>query len=104
MVGDTSEGFMNIEISPKEYERELNWNDAIFYCSLLTIDNKNDWRLPIMDELDYIYNLKNDFVYSFYWSSLEGTDRLAWGKNMDYGRHYNDFKNGTNFVRAVRTI
>ena len=49
---------MKIEIAPKEYERKQNWDDAMLYCSILTIDNKNDWRLPIIDELDYIYKLK----------------------------------------------
>ena len=36
---------MNIEISPKEYWKELNYYDGILYCSLLVIDGVNDWRM-----------------------------------------------------------
>ena len=36
----------NIEISPKEYERKLSWDDALLYCQLLVIDGKDNWRLP----------------------------------------------------------
>jgi len=41
----------NIEISPKEYERLLNYNDGLLYCSLLVIDGNNDWRMPTEAEL-----------------------------------------------------
>lgn len=36
---------MNIEISPKEYWKELNYYDGILYCSLLVIDGVDDWRM-----------------------------------------------------------
>jgi len=31
---------MNIEISPKQYEKFLTWDDALLYCSLLVIDGE----------------------------------------------------------------
>lgn len=34
---------MRIEISSKEYWKELNYYDALLYCSMLVIDGKNEW-------------------------------------------------------------
>ena len=94
----------NIEISPKEYEVELNWNDAMLYCSLLVIDDKCDWRLPTKEELNYIYSSKNDFVGSGYWSSTEYNGGGAWGQNFSGGTQGYGGKGGGNYVRAVRSL
>ena len=93
---------MTIEISPKEYERRLNWNDGMLYCSLLVIDGKNDWRMPTKEELDYIYHSENDFDDAFYWSSTEFNGYTAWNQFMSSGGQNNYFKNSSNYVRPVR--
>jgi hypothetical protein len=36
---------MNIEISPKEYWKKLNYHDGLLYCTMVVIDNKTDWRM-----------------------------------------------------------
>jgi hypothetical protein len=106
---------MNIEISLKEYERELNWDDGILYCQLLTIDDKNDWRLPTITELNYIYSSDNDFEKYSYWSYTESICDYACTKTfydgVDYLRdnqhHHNLHMNKNNiilFVRPIRTI
>ena len=97
---------MNIEISPKEYEKLLNWYDAMMYCQVLVIDEKYDWRLPTKEELDYIYHSKNDFVGSFYWSSTDDNDNgnNAWNQGLSSGGKGTFPKDGSNYVRPVRTI
>jgi hypothetical protein len=45
-----------IEISSEEYWKKMTFNDAILYCSLLSIDNKNDWRI-IEDADEYFSNV-----------------------------------------------
>lgn len=45
---------MKFEISPLEYEKCLNYDDAKLYCELLIIDAKNDWRLPTFPECKII--------------------------------------------------
>jgi len=97
---------MNIEISPKEYETDLNWHDAMMYCQLLIIDGKDDWRLPTKDELDYIYHSDNDFVGSSYWSSTEFNGNYAWSQNLSSGIQYGNYygKNGSYYARAVRSL
>jgi len=96
---------MNIEISQKEYEKFLNWDDAMMYCQLVIIDGKNDWRLPTKDELNDIYHSDNDFCEMFYWSSTIGDDNKVWHQNMNSGNLYQDNKKPHHlYVRPVRTI
>jgi hypothetical protein len=94
---------MNIEIATKEYEKWLNWHDAKLYCELLTIDGKMDWRLPTKDELNEIYNSKNDFVGSSYWSSTEYGGNYAWLQRLSHGPQNYGNKNNSAYVRAVRS-
>ncbi len=101
---------MNIEISDKKYEKKLNWYDAMMYCQLLVIDNKNDWRLPTKDELNDIYDTKNDiyhsendFVCAYYWSSTEYGGGFAEGQYLSDGVQYSRYKNYSYYVRPVRS-
>lgn len=93
-----------IEISAKEYERMLNWDDAMMYCSLLVIDGKNDWRMPTIVELKEIYHSENDFSEHYYWSSSHGGWDTAWGQDMSGGCQYYNYKDGSHYVRIVRSI
>jgi hypothetical protein len=95
---------MNIEISPKEYERVLNWYDAMMYCQLLVIDEKNDWRLPTKEELNNICDSENDFVGSTYWSSTEANGTNAWSQKISLGFQYNTGKDTNFYVRPVRSL
>ena len=94
-----------IEVAAKEYERILNWDDAMLYCSLLVIDGKDDWRLPTLDELYDIHKSDNDFfVDVHYWSSIPKFSDKAWLLNITTGKPGVYEKSGNIFVRAVRTI
>jgi hypothetical protein len=96
---------MNIEISPKEYEKVLNWDDAMLYCQLLTINGKDDWHLPTKEELNDIYHSENDFILSYYWSSTEVNGNYAWYQFFSDGFQANGSdKNYLGYVRPVRTI
>jgi hypothetical protein len=96
---------MNIEISAKEYERKLSWDDAMLYCQLLDIDNKNDWRLPTKGELYTIYESSNDFDRGNYWSRDESDINGAWLVNFDNGTQYKMSKHVKYYrARPIRTI
>ncbi len=41
----------------QQYEKKLNWNDALLYCSLLIIDGYDDWRMPTILELQYVIGM-----------------------------------------------
>jgi hypothetical protein len=89
-------------------EIEKKWQDAVRYCENLTLDGKNDWRLPNKAELKYAYEIKNNFKNissSYYWSFTTRPSysyRLAWGINFDYEKMYAISKSYNEFVRCVR--
>ena len=97
---------MNIEISTKEYERTLNWYDAMLYCQLLVIDNKNDWRLPTNEELLAIYEIAKDLERSLYWASIEFGDNFSWYRHMAPGIEQPSYGSKGNifYVRPIRSI
>ena len=96
---------MNFEIAPKETEIRLNWDDARLYCFSLNINGKTGWRLPTKDELNEIYQSKNDFTNDYYWSSTEVNCLYAWVQDMNGGLQGNNVKGyGGYYVRAIRSI
>jgi hypothetical protein len=40
-----------IELAPREYYKDLNFDDANLYCFSLNIDGKVGWRLPTKMEM-----------------------------------------------------
>jgi hypothetical protein len=50
----------------QQYEKKLNWDDALLYCSLLMIDGYDDWRMPTLQELKCINHVLSNDCY--YWS------------------------------------
>jgi hypothetical protein len=95
---------MNFEIAPKETEIQATWDDARLYCFALNIDGKTGWRLPNKEELNYIYESKNDVVGSYYWSSTENNGNYAWIQGLSDGLQGTNYKSTSYYVRAVRDI
>jgi hypothetical protein len=88
---------LSFEIAPKEYERWLNWDDSKLYCTLLILNEQDDWRLPTLTELNHMFKSENDFASTGYWSSSEGISN-------DCGTEYYGGKVFSCYVRPVRTI
>ena len=55
-----------IEVSDKQYWKSLSYDDMMLYLMVLSIDNKNDFRLPTKVELEDILKIanKSPFWYS----------------------------------------
>jgi len=82
---------------------EVGWLEAIDYCENLNLDNKNDWRLPNINELkslvDYttfqpaiVSTLKGTTANNPYWSSTT--------VRYNYQQIYTlDFTKGTTFIQ-----
>lgn len=62
----------------------LTWEEATDYCNFLRIGEFEDWRLPTIEELDFLYTKHNDKIYngfseSFYWSqTTTQSDSKIW--------------------------
>ena len=80
----------------------MNWYDAKIACQKLGLG----WRLPTKDELNMLYENKEEiggFADNSYWSSTEFINFLAWVHNFGSGIEGNNDKNYLyGSVRAVR--
>jgi hypothetical protein len=66
-----------------------------------------DWYLPSKYELNLLYlqkSLVGGFANIFYWSSTELDNDDAWVQNFGSGNQYFNYKNSTDYVRAVRAF
>ena len=98
-----------LEVAQNDFPNRMQWKDAKKACA----DLGNGWRLPTKDELDLLYqykddigNMKEEEYEQYYWSSTSYNKYYAW---------FQDFINGYQFyllysksffhaVRAVRDI
>ena len=87
-------------ISSKEYQKHLNWNDAISYCENLKIGCYFGWFLPTKNELEVIYHNRfklerkiETFISGHYWSRTEVNDNIAWWYNLSNGISKYNYKN-----------
>ena len=111
-VTDTSTGLMwQQATAPNTYD----WYKAISYCESLSFAGYTDWRLPTIDEIKSLLDTRwlptidhsyfPDTAASWYWSSTTSAyyTPYAWYVNFSDGDVYGNDKNGSNYVRAVRS-
>ncbi len=91
-------------------------NIAADKCADNTAQGFTDWFLPSKDELNAMYQNKaainttaqanggSAFASAYYWSSSEYNIYYAWEQDFYYGYQYNDYKDYTYFVRAIRAF
>lgn len=107
---------MAIELSPKQYQTRLNWDDARVYCFSMNIDGSIGWRLPTIDEITAL-NLNGGFYWclqdqraeNYWYSSTNSMNHLPYDPDTYapalYGTRLEfDLKDEENIVRPVRTI
>jgi len=78
-------------------------------CRDLSTGGFTDWFLPSLDELNLLYTVlakhgQGGFAQQYYWSSSQGYGSSAWVQYFGDGYRGDDYKNGRNFVRAVRAF
>jgi len=96
--------FWNMMVLPVEYDKKLNYNDALLYCSLLNVDGYNDWTMAAFDDMMVIDRYVDTSYHSIrnrshpYWVKDRG---IRWGDGTF--DKIND-KTGDNlvYVKAVR--
>jgi len=103
-----------------ETDTDRTWRDAIDYCESLVLDNKDDWRLPNINELMRTAGHNKDIsngretslntiftstnYYAYFWSSTTNPDAHDEAYYLDggYGKFNSHSKTTTHKVRCVR--
>ena len=98
-----------IEVAQNDFPNSLNWGDAIKACA----DLGSGWRLPTKYELNLMFLNKdkvggfitsNDSYSNGYWSSTEFKNDYMWSQLFGTGYPFICLKDGTLYVRAVRSL
>ena len=92
-------------------------SSASALCLNSTIGGQSDWYLPSIQELNMLWNNYYTVARSltqisgatqlqpaYYWSSTENGNPNAWIFNFADGGAFTNYKNGPNYVRAVRAF
>ena len=93
----------NLEVAQYDFPDKIKWHDANKACAALG----DGWRLPTKDELNTLYQNKNEignFNGDVHWSSTEADYYFAWVQNFLSGDQNYGNKDGTFYVRAVRAF
>lgn len=95
--------------APTDYDFSTTWKDAKSLCNNLVLNGFDDWYLPSMKELKYMYNnlkLQNlgNFIDHSYWSSNKKSGNKSWVYGFGYGYKSGSKINSVANVRAIRKI
>lgn len=86
------------------------WNDSDSMCKNSRVGDLKDWRLPTIDELFQLYNMRNDVggfnstSYNIYWSSTAGYNSCHWLISFYDGSSFTKNNSLTYRARCVRSL
>lgn len=93
---------LKFEVYPEDLGKHT-WEDAKKVCEELG----DRWRLPTREELHLMWlnrDIIGGFINSYYWSSSEIFNNLAWSQDFNFGSQDYNGKYGTYYVRPVRDV
>jgi hypothetical protein len=103
--GFLSDRWRYIEAAPLDLDYSMNWFFARDEASQWEHGDYGDWRLPTLEELRWMYELR-DTIDAFsrhgYWSASEDGVTRAWEIRFDTGQETSAYKYTYSRVRAVR--
>ena len=111
IINKTGEHGVIVAESDQNDGSKTDWDNAKKLCENFKSDSVGGWRLPTINELKMIYNLRNKIgglnTSDLYWSSSDAGDNRVFLINFSNGitsYNYNKEKNmgHTYYVRAVR--
>lgn len=110
------DNFSELEWQDEENDSTMSWEESIAYCENLTLNDKDDWRLPSKNELLFIVDYSKSLpairdVFkntnnNYYWSSTTSIVNTADAIYIDFqggstGRYGKS--NPYFYARCVRT-
>jgi len=111
-AGSSSSMGVAMYTTPRDAPGTMPWKAAMKYCAQLDTGGHHDWRLPIAGELDRLFknhaeigrfDTNDSDAASWYWSSAERSDAVAWDQHFSDGNGIWLTKNNVSSVRCVRT-
>jgi hypothetical protein len=98
-----------LEVAEFDFPQKMTYNEAANACAKLL--GGGGWRLPTLDELNLIYQYKDEiggFKDWYYWSCTEASKWAVWAKALSSGYEtaldFEDSRFTTPNVRAVRDL
>ena len=97
------------EVMPEDISGEYKWEDAKNTCESSSAYDHNDWILPTIENLDFMYNnrIALNMNGTWYWSSTpkrQGSTSAMFEKNFEDGKTYDTGANARRSVRCVRKV
>jgi len=91
-------------VMPEDLPGEYRWEEATAACESSTAYGFNDWYLPSIDELEYMYNNKIalSMIATWYWSSTPKGGSAIYDFNFEQGKKYDTSKGAKRNARCVR--
>jgi hypothetical protein len=91
-----------LEIAEHDFPEAMRWNDSKKACAALG----NGWRLPTMEELDELYNQKDQIggLFASHYCSSTEVDSMVFLSRWIGGKQFGIGKGFKIAVRAVRTF
>ncbi len=95
------------EVMPEDLPGTYKWQEANDACQMSSAYGYNDWYLPSIEELDFMYNNKIalNMNGTWYWSSTpkrQGSTSAMFEKNFDDGKRYDTGSNARRQARCIR--
>lgn len=101
----------NLVWTTRDNGKDIDWRRAHDYCSQLELAGFDDWRLPILGELEDIMEPLSNAGYSTpeefsltaccVWSSTRKDDVAAWNFNYRYSKRFSGSLTHTYDLRAL---
>lgn len=97
----------NYEVMPEDLAGEHRWEEGNSACEMSTAYGHNDWYLPEITQLEFLYNNKIALNMNgeWYWSSTpkkEGSTKAMFEINFFDGKKYDTGSNAKRNIRCIR--
>jgi hypothetical protein len=94
----------NYMVMPEDLPGEHRWEEAMNVCENSTAHGYNDWYLPTIDDLEFLYKNKValNMIGEWYWSSTEKSRSAKYEINFVDGKRHDTSANAKRQVRCIR--